>query len=58
MKYIIVLFWSIILGNLGGFIVSSLQQENYNIPIVSIVSAIIGLLASFLIPNISKTEKN
>ncbi|MHA5096085.1 YjzD family protein [Oenococcus oeni] len=55
MKYLVVSFWSIILGNVLGFIVGDLSEQTY-VPLnVTIMALVVGEVAAFLITAITKS---
>ncbi|MDR0899197.1 MAG: YjzD family protein [Lactobacillaceae bacterium] len=56
MKYIVVIFWSLVLGMVLGFITSSLESQTFNVPVTAVVSVIIGLSSSIIITAISKEK--
>ncbi|VDK14156.1 hypothetical protein OAL24_00954 [Oenococcus sicerae] len=58
MKYIVVAFWSVVLGNVLGFIVGQLSQQIFNPLKVTIVWLIIGELAAILITHISQSANS
>ncbi|CAJ1180096.1 hypothetical protein FD33_GL001106 [Companilactobacillus paralimentarius DSM 13238 = JCM 10415] len=64
MRYIAVIFWSIMLGQVAGFIGGALNQQTYNTNysiIVSIVFAVIFSVIPLMLDSSvkeTKTEKN
>ncbi|OIL38157.1 hypothetical protein ATX11_04900 [Oenococcus oeni] len=55
MKYLVVAFWSIILGNVLGFIVGVLSEQTY-VPLnVTIMALVVGEVAAFSITAITKS---
>lgn len=43
MKYIMTLFWSLLLVNVLGYVVSSIQNTSYDVIFVSILSVIVSI---------------
>ncbi|MFT8469560.1 YjzD family protein [Oenococcus sp.] len=58
MKYIAVGIWSVILGNVLGFIVGELSKQAYIPWKISIIFLVIGEAAAFLITTISQSADN
>ncbi|MDN6967290.1 DUF2929 family protein [Oenococcus sp. UCMA 17063] len=55
MKYLVVGVWSIILGNVLGFIVGDLSEQTY-VPLnITITALVIGEVAAFSVTMISKS---
>lgn len=44
MKYIMTLFWSFLLVNVLGYVVSSIQATDYSFALVSILSVIVAII--------------
>ncbi|MBA1434981.1 DUF2929 family protein [Lactobacillus bombi] len=55
MKYLVVIFWTIIYGQVIGFIGSSLVSAAYNPMNALIVSVIFGIILC-LLPNVLKAD--
>ncbi len=55
MKYIVVAFWSLVLGIVGGYITGQLTQQTFNFIETAIFSIIIGEAAAILIPSLSNS---
>lgn len=56
MQYIITLFWSFILGQVVGYIGSSLLQDTYDFKSTAIISLITGVII-ILIGTAAKSQK-
>nr|WP_246013764.1 YjzD family protein [Companilactobacillus suantsaicola] len=60
MRYIAVIFWSIMLGQVAGFIGGALNQQTYNMNysiIISIVFAVIFSVIPLILDSSVKDEK-
>ncbi|WP_261805810.1 YjzD family protein [Lapidilactobacillus luobeiensis] len=55
MKRIVVLFWSVLLGIVAGFIGAKLDQSNFNLQMSLIAFFVFGLLLNF-VPGIVKNS--
>lgn len=61
MKYIAMLFWAIVLGQVAGFIGGALNQQTYNFQmtlIVSIVFAVIFTIVPLFLKDNSKKKED
>lgn len=55
MKYVIVALWSIVFGEILGYLVSQLSEMTYNPVSIAIMAIVIGEIAVALIPAISQS---